>query len=604
MAVKVQSYLTYHMQDPFTNWNDWLAMAAQPGNYPFRSIKVFHPEDYPVVKAASPSTDVVYRSWADKSGQGRWMQMAMEGKAVQAANEFIDSWIDSVKTHMPEGACESINEEWPTGNITKLKGIVDFDIAFINAMAQRLPNHRAVVFTAAVGNPGWDELAYLMPLVQTAANHRAIMGYHGYHPVKDSQSGVNIESGKKHLHLRFAGMDDYFVSKGYRLDWFIGEAGAMGVQVLDPPPGENWGMSVVNGWRHSSVWNGNLSAYIDDLAILDRLCAHTRVAKEGRLKGVALFTSRPWDGGTWTYFNLKDGPAKAVADLIAGGVEVSEYPEPPTQPLPPSNPDHKQAWDVTVNMQVTGQGGLRLNAGAGIQQQVTQDNDAFDLSLQIVTDEYHLNGKTYQAAESLTNAVPRRVYVWSPGVPIYWYEDPIGNFHSPPQINLSQRDERWANNMLGENTGHNKTIGNWGCLLVAYNMLAKDYRLTTMNPDTFNMHMVSVGAFNGPFLVNGAFWKAYPGDVIYEGWMTRENLGMVDKINDYLLSGRPVPARVDFVPSTIAWEQHWVLLLMPSPHGDDDFIMADPWTGEQGLLSDVYDIYGTDVLEAVFYKLK
>lgn len=600
MAVKVQSYLTYHLQDPINNWDDHLHRAAQFG-FPFRSIKVFHPEDYPVVKAASPDTYVVYRSWADKTGQGRWMQMAMDGKADQAANEFIDSWIDSVQTYMPDGgACESINEEYPTGNATKTKAIVDFDIAFIRAMAHRLPKHRAVVFTAAVGNPGWDELYLLMPLVQAAAEHRAIMGYHGYHPVKDQVSGVNIESGKKHLHLRFEGIDSYFVSKGYRLDWFIGEAGAMGVNVLDPPPGDNWGMSVVNGWKHSDVWGGDIEAYIRDLEELDRLCAQTRVAKEGRLKGVAIFTSRPWSGGTWTYFNLNGGDAEQLALLISRGVEVSDYPDPPTQP--PSDSDHQHAWDVTVSMQVTGQGGLRLNAGAAIQQQVTRDNEGSNLHLQIVTDEYRFNGKTYQAAESLSGACARRVYVWHPSEPMYWFEDPSGNFSGAPDILLSQRDERWANNRLGENTGHSKTIGNWGCLLVVYNMLAKDYRLTTMNPGAFNMFMLTSGAFSGPFLTSGAFSKAYPDDVIYEGWMTRENPRMVDKINDYLLSGRPVPARVDFRPSTSAWEQHWVLLLVPK--GVDDYLMVDPWTGEQGLLSESYGISGTDVLEALFYKLK
>jgi hypothetical protein len=601
------------MQDPFPGWDRWLNEAFNSG-YPFRSIKVFHPEDYPVVKAASPVTDVVYRSFADKTGQGRWMQMALDGKADQAANEYVDSFIDSVQTYMPSGGCESINEEYPTANNTKLKGIVDFDIAFIRAVAARLPNHRAVVFTAAVGNPGWDELHLLMPLVHVAAQHRAIMGYHGYHPVKDKQSGVNIDSAKKHLHLRFAGIDDYFVSKGYRLDWFIGEAGAMGVQVLDPPPGGNWGMSVVNGWGHSSVWGGDINAYISDLAQLDRLCASTRVAKEGRLLGVSIFTSRPWNDASWKHFNLKDGDAQKLGSLIGQGVEVSDYPEPPTQPPtqpPTTNPDHEHAWNVTVEMQVTGQGGLRLNAGAAIQQEISKQNEGSNLHLQIVTDEYHFNGRTYQAAESLTGACARRVYVWHPVEPMYWYEDPSGNFHSAPHINLSQRDERWAHHRLGENTGHGKTIGNWGCLLVVYNMLAIDYRLTEMNPSTYNLMMTAAGGFIGPYLQNGAFAKAHSDDIVYEGWLPRDNSRMLDKIEDYLLSGRPVPARVDFRPSTAAWEQHWVLLLTPvstptdsSPFYYNDYLMADPWTGEQGLLSEVYDISGVDVLEALFYKLK
>lgn len=594
---RVQSYLTYHMQDPFPDWNTWVNQAYNNG-FPFRSIKVFHPEDYPVVKAASPPTKVVYRSWADKSGQGRWMQMAMDGKAEQAANEFIDSWIDSVRTHMPEGICESINEEYPTGNRTKLAGIVDFDSEFIKAMATRLPNHRALVFTAAVGNPGWNELDTLLPLAQLAVRHNSVFGYHGYHPVKDKVSGVDIESGKKHLHLRFEGIDAYLRQRGYDVDWFIGEAGAMGVLVLDPPPGDNWGMSVVNGWKSGAVWGGDLDAYILDLARLDQLAAQTTPAREGRLIGISIFTSRPGDDPSWHKFNMIDDAARRLGQLVAGGVNVSDYPDPP--PTEPPDNNHQEAWNVTVNMQVTGQGGLRLNALAAIQQQVNLDNRA-GLALQIVTDEVIIDGVVYQAAESLTGACARRVYAWEAGAEIYYFEDP-SNFSIAPRINLSQRDLRWAHHRLGENTGHGKTIGNWGCLLVVYNMLARDYRLTELNPGTYNLMMTASGGFSGPFLLNGAFAKAHSDDIIYEGWYPRDNPRMLDKIEDYLLSGRPVPARVDFRPSTQTWEQHWVLLL--TPVADGDFLMVDPWTGEQGLLSEAYGIPGVDILEALFYTLK
>ena len=603
---RVQSYLTYHMQDPFPEWNVWVNMAYRNG-FPFRSIKVFHPEDYPVVKAASPPTEVVYRSWADKSGQGRWMQMAMDGQAQQAANEYIDSWIDSVLTHMPFGMCESINEEYPTGNATKIKGIVDFDMEFIKAMALRLPNHRAVVFTAAVGNPGWNELDGLLPLAALAVRHRAVFGYHGYHPVKDKLSGVDLDSGKKHLHLRFDGIDRYLASHGYKVDWFIGEAGAMGVSVLDPAPGDNWGMSVVNGWKSSQVWDGDLEAYINDLAILDQVASRTNVATDGRLLGISIFTSRPGYDVSWNKFNMIGEAAKQMAGLISMGVEVTDYPDPPTEPPvdPPPTDDreelHRQAWAVTVAKQVTGQGGLRLNDAAGIQQQINRANEDEGLALQIVTDEVVIDGVTFQGAESLTRATMRRVYVWEPGKPIYYFNDPEMFFvDDEPIVVYSQRDPQWANDILGQDTGHEKTIGNWGCLLVVYNMLAKYYEFSGLTPGNYNTHMALSGGFSRQYLISGAFQKAHPGIVDYQGFMSRNDSAMLPKINDYINAGKPVPVRVDFNPSTDVWEQHWVLLLEHRP--GDDYLIADPWTGQKILLSAAYGIPGTDVLEALFYQ--
>jgi len=175
------------------------------------------------------------------------------------------------------------------------------------------------------------------------------------------------------------------------------------------------------------------------------------------------------------------------------------------------------------------------------------------------------------------------------------------HYLKPDQLDvepLSQRDARWASQTLGQDTGHDKTIGNWGCLLTAYNMIARYYKFTTMLPDEFNDFMVDSGGFSGQYLVNGAFKKAYPYEVIYEGYKSRDNEAMIPMIHRYIDSGWPVPARVDFKPATEAWEQHWVLII---GYSDSDFTIADPWTGKVGLLSEAYPITGDDVLEALFY---
>lgn len=155
--------------------------------------------------------------------------------------------------------------------------------------------------------------------------------------------------------------------------------------------------------------------------------------------------------------------------------------------------------------------------------------------------------------------------------------------------------------MLGQDTGHGKTIGNWGCLLVVYNMMANYYGLVINQlPGTYNDHMLLFNAFSGPYLLPAAFLMAHSGRVSYEGFLNRDDNRMLPKISEWLAAGKLVPARVDFNPDTTAWEQHWVLLLNEV---DGDYKIADPWTGETGLLSEIYDVPGIDVLEAIFYQI-
>jgi len=101
-------------------------------------------------------------------------------------------------------------------------------------------------------------------------------------------------------------------------------------------------------------------------------------------------------------------------------------PPPPTSPPPPppSNEDlHKLVWELTEEMQESGNGGIQLNADAGLQKEMNKHNLA-GLNLQKVTDEISINGKVFMAAQSLTDSAPRRVYVWEPGKPTYFFEDP------------------------------------------------------------------------------------------------------------------------------------------------------------------------------------
>jgi hypothetical protein len=165
---------------------------------------------------------------------------------------------------------------------------------------------------------------------------------------------------------------------------------------------------------------------------------------------------------------------------------------------------------------------------------------------------------------------------------------------------LGQRDTRWAHVTLGQPTGHGATIGGFGCLLVAYNCLARYWGLTTRLPAAENAHYVSAGAFSAQFIKPAALRTAYPDSVAYDGYLTRDSVAMRDKVRDWIDNGWPVPCRVDFNPATGQWEQHWVLVV--GYIGDTDFYMMDPWHGDIAVVNDRYAIAGSDILEAIFYR--
>lgn len=145
-----------------------------------------------------------------------------------------------------------------------------------------------------------------------------------------------------------------------------------------------------------------------------------------------------------------------------------------------------------------------------------------------------------------------------------------------------------------------KTIGNWGCLLVAYCCVANYLKLCNDTPDQHLTRMKRSGAMSGPYLLPGALRTAFPNDITYLGYE-----GQGDSLNARIRAsidkGYPVPARVDFNPATGQTEQHWVLI---TGYTATDFWCADPWHGDVVLLSTRYNISGNDVLEGIFYERK
>ena len=169
---------------------------------------------------------------------------------------------------------------------------------------------------------------------------------------------------------------------------------------------------------------------------------------------------------------------------------------------------------------------------------------------------------------------------------------------------LNQRDPRWAAVVMGTGSdGKVKTLGTWGCLNVAYTMLAKQMGVSTFTPDQMWAHFKAKGATSGPNLLAAALATAFPDKVKYLGHQSR-GTGLHERIMRHIDDGYTVPARVDFVPATPnQWEQHWILINGYDPV-TGRFRICDPWHGDEVWVDERYDITGDDILEALFYAHK
>jgi len=169
-----------------------------------------------------------------------------------------------------------------------------------------------------------------------------------------------------------------------------------------------------------------------------------------------------------------------------------------------------------------------------------------------------------------------------------WYEVPEGWMMSrflerldydPPATMLaikplSQRDTRWASHKLGYSY---YTIGGYGCLITAISMILNWYGKQT-DPAQLNDALVRVGGFTGANLYWNAIAQVQPDIYLAKAIDCYYIPAPLHEIDALLADDVPVLVHVDFTPGG-AVDQHWVLIVGKS---GDDYIINDPWTGEQG----------------------
>jgi GH25 family lysozyme M1 (1,4-beta-N-acetylmuramidase) len=141
----------------------------------------------------------------------------------------------------------------------------------------------------------------------------------------------------------------------------------------------------------------------------------------------------------------------------------------------------------------------------------------------------------------------------------------------------NQRDIRWAAHPLGTKS----TIGAHGCLMTCASMVCNHFGHVS-NPLQLNQWLTdNEGYLDGNLFLWAAIERLYP-DMKFDGFVYSPTTA---QIRAAIQAGTLPILYVDFDDKTPLIEMHWVLGIGVT---DDDVLIADPWTGTIGKLSEMY----------------
>lgn len=149
---------------------------------------------------------------------------------------------------------------------------------------------------------------------------------------------------------------------------------------------------------------------------------------------------------------------------------------------------------------------------------------------------------------------------------------------------LSQRNNEWKGIILGFNTNPIYSIGGYGCLITCLAMAANWYGKRT-DSKKLNKKLKEIDGFvNGGYYIWNSLTRIYP-EILERRRITSTplNLNQVTEIKGWLDKGYPVMLMVDMYPETAPVDMHFVLLV---GYSDNDWTIADPWTGNLCPISD------------------
>jgi len=262
-------------------------------------------QDVVGVKRACPATTAIWRHVDNNYGG-----ILDAADPLVGARRWVDKFRDSLYEvcarmgqefpglRAPYFFVESINEVYSSDLAVVLQAR-NFDMAFIDALAETGLPVAPAVFTAAVGNPHESQFELLVPLAAKCQTAGGLMSYHNYWLAEDGVS--KCESDWPYRGGRWAEMDRVFCASGVRVQWYGGESGAYS--------------DCANGWRSKLCYDGNWEKYLADLLWADNWIREWNKANGDRFLGFVLFTTgAPYMG--WGSFQIQAAEMAALSQAL------------------------------------------------------------------------------------------------------------------------------------------------------------------------------------------------------------------------------------------------------------------------------------------------
>ena len=389
----------FHIQTPVDNWPE--AVALLPNGTWCKAVS--EQGICLEYKRINPTLKVVFRYEYNNEQdlQGDYKELARE-----YFSKFIDGTFYANKHYLAIDAIEEWNEYLADSQSAAEKAQW---VAWCKAVNEvwtqeyridpRLAHIRLVSCNTAIGNNIPVEFARIVQ------QHDGILGYHNYTNVY--KKAIRPDDWQ-YYSGRWTAMDASYKAAGVTVKWLFTEGGACTIGTFD---GQHY-TGVTEGWKHSANYNGDLNAYIQGAIRyqIDRTTAWNKT-HDNRALGQVLFTTHR-DPGIWSRFALIASEMKSIAQFVAS------YSPPVTPPPLPVDDWQTRAWAASVAEQIAR--GIPLNPTAALQSAI------FKAGLVPVHREITVEGRTLQAAESLTGSPARRVYVWEAGKPVTYITKPSG----------------------------------------------------------------------------------------------------------------------------------------------------------------------------------
>ena len=257
--------------------------------------------------------------------------------------------------------------------------------------------------------------------------------------------------------------------------------------------------------------------------------------------------------------NRWNGTKEQMLAYFGSGEEAPAPPvEPPEEPV--------KLFDARVYSWATPYVNLRSEP------RVAKETDIGDIPVNVTVPVYEIVGDWYRTSYEGVNGFVMSKYLerldyTPPAVVDFAYYGPVYN----------QRDVRWAAHPLGTKS----TIGANGCLMTCASMVCNHFGHAS-NPLQLNDWLTNNnGYLDGNLFLWAAIERLYP-DMKFDGFIYNPTTA---QIRTAILEGTLPIMYVDFDDSTPLIEMHWVLGIGVT---NDDVLIADPWTGTIGKLSEMY----------------